>query len=574
MAHTDNVHAVVRRWPVVLAAVAAAVLAALATAGAGAAPPPTRYTATHTLYTGIGAADTAPGGIQLPVLALLATAGEVPAHVAERLGSVADPNALAARVEAVADAQLGTLTVTAGGADAEETERLADTFAAEILDFANDRAEQVRNDALQATNEQIVEYEARVRELDAQLATLPEESAEAGLVRAQRDGTIRQYGLGLERLAQLNNATDLGGRLFTLQAAASVAVSDRDLISPPRSLQSRIILALAVGLAGGVALALVLNRIDDKVRSRRDAEEAFGLPVVAEIPTIGSAILRKGPVSVTQPASYPAEAFRILRMALQLMPRWVLSPTRPATTGDDATSLAEVATTIEGRPKVILVTSPAPGEGKTTTAANLATSFGELVPVVIALDCDLRHPGLLQQFDVAGTTDAVTRSAKKGLRLWEVLIETAVPNVWCYSGANGAMQVLMGSNLESALTQAREIADMVIIDSGPVLTVNDAATLVPLVDAVIVVARSGRTTVESAQRTSELLARIEAPILGVVLTDVSRTLLSQRPSGRYYSSSPVLAKRARPRPRPRARDAQAAPPGMWSIPGPTRERSR
>lgn len=560
MASTEKLQAVLRRWPVVLAAVAAACLAALLTAGAGVAPPSVTYSATHTLYTGFSGGPTAPAGIQLPVLALLATTGEIPVRVAARVGSELEPAVLASRVTVTADSELGTLSVTAREGIAEAAVALADAYATEILAFANARAEDLRTQALDTTNEQIVTLESRVRQLDAQLGPLDPASAEAGLVRAQRDGAIRQYGLALERLSQLNDATDLGARLATLQAATAIPLTDEDLIAPPRSLRARLVIALVLGLAGGVVLALALHRLDDKVRSRRDAEDAFGLPVVAEVPNLPSALLRRGPVAIARPASYAAEAFRILRMALQLMPRWVLAPTRRTTDADEVANVLEDATSIEGQPKVVLVTSPAPGEGKTTTSANLAVSFGELGKVVIALDCDFRHPGLQQAFGgppAARNADATGPGATPALS--EMLVDSGAPNVWLLPRPSTA-DLLTDQFGASAIAQARELADIVVVDSGPVLTVNEAAALVPQVDAVLVVARSGRTTIASAQRTSELLARIEAPIVGIVLTDVPRSLLSQRPSGRYYSAPPLGLK-------PSGASARhARPAGTWSIP--------
>ena len=461
------------------------------------------------------------------------------------------------------DPELATLTVTATESDPVLAEAIADAYAAEIIAFANSRAEGRRGAALADTNAQVVEQEARIQELDATLATLEPDSAQAGLVRAERDGVIRQYGLTLERLTQLNDAAADEGELESLQNATAAQVPEEQFIEPPRSLRVRALIAGVIGLVLGALIALAMDRVDDKVRTRRDAQEAFGLPVVAEVPKIPASVRRRGMVVLVRPASYGAEAHRILRMGLQLMPRWVLPQRVSAASGEEPGAVVREAVSIEGPTKVVLVTSAEPGEGKTTTAANLAATFGELGKVVIALDCDFRHPTLHTPFglDDPGMNDVAHDGGAAAMSAG--LVATSLPNVMLLRG--GTESASQGA--DSAIQLARGVADVVVVDSGPILNVNDALALVPQVDAVIVVARSGRTTVAAARRTIELLGRVEAPILGVVLTAVPRALLSERPSGRYYQgpqakSAPKTGKSA-PK---KGKSPERRPPSAWTVP--------
>ena len=340
---------------------------------------------------------------------------------------------------------------------------------------------------------------------------------------------------------------------------------EEQFIEPPRTLRVRALIAGVIGLVLGAAIALAMDRVDDKVRTRRDAQEAFGLPVVAEVPKIPASVRRRGMVVLVRPASYGAEAHRILRMGLQLMPRWVLPQRVTAASGEEPGAVVHEAVSIEGPTKVVLVTSAEPGEGKTTTAANLAATFGELGKVVIALDCDFRHPTLHTPFglDDPGMNDVAHDGGAAALSAG--LVATSLPNVMLLRGGTESEPGSQGA--DSAIELARGVADVVVVDSGPILNVNDALALVPQVDAVIVVARSGRTTVAAARRTIELLGRVEAPILGVVLTAVPRALLSERPSGRYYQgpqakSAPKTGKSA-PK---KGKSPERRPPSAWTVP--------
>ena len=448
MHRSNRAQAIRRRWPVVALTVLVATAAAILTSAAAPPSEPSQsYRASHTLYVADAGAVVAPGGIRLPTLALLASGGDIPAAVVDRLDLDVEPADLQASVRVDSDPELATLTVTATEADPVLAEAIADAYAAEIIAFANSRAEDARGAALTDTNAQIVEQEARIQELDATLATLEPDSAQAGLVRAERDGVIRQYGLTLERLTQLNDAAANEGELESLQNATAAQVLEEQFIEPPRSLRVRALIAGVIGLVLGASIALAMDRVDDKVRTRRDAQEAFGLPVVAEVPRIPASVRRRGMVVLVRPASYGAEAHRILRMALQLMPRWVLPQRVTAASGEEPGAVVHEAVSIEGPTKVVLVTSAEPGEGKTTTAANLAATFGELGKVVIALDCDFRHPTLHTPFgldDGPGMNDVAHDGGAAALS--DGLVATSLPNVMLLRGGTESAGVA-GSRL-------------------------------------------------------------------------------------------------------------------------------
>lgn len=527
MESTTYVRMLERRWRVV----ALAVVVAMSTAWLvipGGRRPAGPFTATHILYRSPAAAPE--DAVNLRTLALLASAGEIPKRVASRLGADVPPEMLAAQIEAVGDDELGTLTISSTQADGEKAATLVNTFAEEVLALLREQS-RARNDAeRRELAEEIRGQEARIRELDQQLRQLgPDGSDAAG--EAARQALVNQYGAALERFDQLQRAREDTAGLATLQAGVPVPYTEEGF-QPPRSRSALLIIGAVLGLALGVLLVLVLERFDTKIRTRRGAETAFGLPVVAEVPRLEPQQSREWTiVTATDPASAFAEAYRRLRLGIQLMPRWVVPSPPPggalAEPQPAAASTAVPAHTAQGRAQVILVTSPAAAEGKTTTVLNLAASFAEVGSKVLVIDCDFRNPQLHRYFGVAqgpGVSDFLAQARRSRGSLQELPVrQTDLPGVSLLpSGAPSRNpSELIGPDQE-LLARTSGLADVIILDTAPILAVNDTAALIPRVDAVVVVARSGSTSAAAASRTTELLARLEARVLGVSLVDVPR----------------------------------------------------
>ncbi len=167
------------------------------------------------------------------------------------------------------------------------------------------------------------------------------------------------------------------------------------------------------------------------------------------------------------------------------------------------------------------ITSAAAGEGKSTTVANLAIALAEGGRRVIVIDADLRRPSLHTLFGV---------DRQEGLsNLWLVeqaqlpLLDTAAPGVRLLA-AGGApsnpLEVLASRRFDQVLALARAEADFVLVDTAPAGVLADAAVLAPRLDGMLLVVSAGRTKRDLARRAREQLERVNANLLGVVLTDV------------------------------------------------------
>lgn len=183
------------------------------------------------------------------------------------------------------------------------------------------------------------------------------------------------------------------------------------------------------------------------------------------------------------------------------------------------------------RMRRLLVTSSGPSEGKSTTSSNLAITFAQAGNRVILLDADLRRPFLHRVFQVSnlvGFTNVMVGEAS----LEEAIRPTEVPGLSVLTSGPippNPAEMLGSTRMIEVLDQLSDLADIVIIDSPPVIAVTDASVLAPLVDGVILVAGAGLVNREMAQRAKAQLEAVRARVLGVVLNGVEA-----EGSGYYY----------------------------------------
>ena len=211
-------------------------------------------------------------------------------------------------------------------------------------------------------------------------------------------------------------------------------------------------------------------------------------------------------VTITDPRSPASEAYRTLRTNLSFY-----SLDKPLRT--------------------LVVTSPAAGEGKSTTIANLAVTMAQSGRRTILVDTDLRRPTLHELFGAQmspGLTDMIMAEAGD-----LPLQKTEVENLWLLSsGAKppNPADMLGAARMEQIIAQLAEQADIVLFDAPPVMAAADAAILGARVDGVLLVIQAGKTRRDHSERAREILEKSRARIVGAALTNAPR----DRSIGEYY----------------------------------------
>jgi polysaccharide biosynthesis transport protein len=305
--------------------------------------------------------------------------------------------------------------------------------------------------------------------------------------------------------------------------------------SPSRPQKARnILLAILVGLVGGVGLALFREYLDNTVKSPDDIETLTGLPSLAVVPSLPglnghhrrlSRFSREahpqvtaGPrvelLSYVQPKSQISEAFRALRTSLLL-------------------------SQAEHPPQVILVTSALPREGKTTAAVNLAVTLAQLGDRTLLMDSDLRKPGVRRALNLTIGKEGGLSSYLAGVSTLDEVIIThpAITNLDALTTgpvAPSPADLLSSHRMREAITELRRRYKFIVIDSPPIMAATDAVILSSLTDGVLLVVRSGETPKEAFTRTRDLLAAVKSRLLGVVLNAVDSSAPDYYYSYRYY----------------------------------------
>jgi capsular exopolysaccharide synthesis family protein len=512
MTFQQAVRACLRRWWLILAIVVVAVGATFALTPASKRALP-QYTAKAILLPNPAPANSQ-SAVSLPQAAFETTVGAVPGLAASALHYGGNPAALAGEVNATTDQTVGTLSIAVSGPDGPRDAAVANAFASALNQY-------VTGTAVTAYQNQVSAVEARLNSLQAQINQyqgLPDPVSQAKLGAAED-----QYRLAYDQFQQLAAQGQPGAAFNELQKAVPVLTGGTN---PPRSRLTRALVAGLVGLLVAIALAIGLDLLWPRINDRTDAEREFGTPVLAEVPKLTRAELRDhGIHHLSRPrlASF-REAYRMLRTSILLM---------GSTDGQSSDGVVGAAEQLlVSGPQVILITSALPGAGKSTTVANLAVAMAESGRRVLICNADFRAPQVHLAFGLEpgpGLTDLLTE-AEGTQHLADMVHPTNVPGVsLVHSGTTiDSAAELVATRGARLLQEARSIADVVLLDTAPLLVVSDASELLPAVDAVIMVARAGQTSRDAARRSAELLDRAGIPVLGVVLIG------AQSPISYYY----------------------------------------
>jgi polysaccharide biosynthesis transport protein len=362
---------------------------------------------------------------------------------------------------------------------------------------------------------------------------LNESAIEYSILKRDLDSNRTLYEGLLEKLKEAGVTAGLRSNNFRIIDAARVPTFPSEP-NIPRNLS----FALVLGLISGVGLAFVLENLDNTVRTPEQATALSGLPALGMIP-LGSKSGNRGPTgkrlaltaskevmeTVTQirPQSQMAESYRALRTSLLL-------------------------SNLGAPPKVIVVTSARPQEGKTTTSINTAIVLAQKGVRVLLVDADLRRPSVHKTLGMglrSGLSNVLTGTATA-----EQTITTSpiLPNLFIMPAGTpppNPAELLASSNMRDLIIELRGQYDHIVIDTPPTLSVTDAVVLAPRADATILVIRSGQTTKQALRRSRDILMQVNAHVAGVLLNAVDLTSPDyyyyyeyQGKYGQYYQEDP------------------------------------
>ena len=263
-------------------------------------------------------------------------------------------------------------------------------------------------------------------------------------------------------------------------------------------------LGIIVGILSGFGIALLRDQLDNTVKTQETLEELTGTGAVGYIP-FDKNLGTEPAISFDNDNSATAEAFRKLRTNLQFL-------------------------TVDHPPRVLVVTSSSPSEGKSTTSINIALALAEAERTVVLVDGDLRRPRLAKYLDVLGSV-GVSTVLSGGAALDEVLQQTKFPRLSVLAAGPtppNPSELLGSLAAEKMLAELRSRFDYVIIDSAPLLAVTDGAILAAKSDGALVVVKAGKTRRDQLSHAIGMLNDVGATLLGAVLT-----MMPTRGSGAY-----------------------------------------
>ena len=392
-------------------------------------------------------------------------------------------------------------------ADIERAEQLQEIYRRQNRDqlATAQQANQMKTDNVMAS---IKEWEAKVVEANATIA-------EADRLKLNIQRTQSVY----DRLALLVQNVGISRNIDqeNLAILEPASPAKRSYSSEKAGLA----LAILGGLAAGLGIVFLIAIRDDRFTSVTEVNSTLGDTVVGLLPDVGQAGGSVMPLlALNDPRHIYAESYRSLRSALLFL----------ATEGE--------------RPKVLLIASAMPGEGKSTVAANLARTLALSGSRVLLVDGDLRKGHLHHLLGLQkepGLAELLNQTCDPD----KVMQQDSLPNltfISCgemHSGNPG--DLFLGSGLDQILARWRREFDYVVIDSSPLFAADDASCLAPKVDGTLFVVRSRQSSARAAREALELLAQRQARVLGVIFNGADTSARSYY----YYKYADYYPRRNR-----------------------------
>ena len=367
-------------------------------------------------------------------------------------------------------------------------DKLIQLFRADTLEKLKTRRESI--------GKQMENLQANIKEWEAKALDLSQRLAQFNRIKGKVDRLKTLYDRLTNNLKEIDVSQVVGGEdQVSIMEMATSPVSVR-----PGLIKS-LLIGFGIGALAGLAILVLLDRIDDRMASFSEFQHHFSENILGQIPKEKT----KDKVDLLQPDDARhvfAESYRNIRSSIFFMP-------------------------YDGpRPKSFLVTSAVPSEGKSTISANLAITMALSGARTLLIDCDLRRGGLREAFGISSKI-GFSEVLKQEVNWREVVVPTAYETLFVLPRGKTLSQPseqLLRDSTEALLKELYQHYDYVIIDSSPVLAADDTTSIAPKIDATIFVVRLSYTSARLTKKALELLYGRQVNIPGVILNFVDTSL--------------------------------------------------
>ncbi len=335
------------------------------------------------------------------------------------------------------------------------------------------------------------------QEQQQQALDLNEQLAQYAILQADWEQTKRLCDILDDRIKELNITEDVGALNISILEVARAA----DKPTQPQKAVS-MAKALVVGLMLGIGLALLRDWMDHRLRSAEEIATVLDLSILGVVPSMSKRlnIIDRGQKVHRDSGSPVAEAYRTIRTAV-----FFGAPKNKA--------------------KTILITSPAPADGKTTMASNLAIAMAQAGQKTLIMDCDFRKPMQHRIFEVNHQDIGLSSVLVGAMNLEDAIRPTGIEGLrllTCGLSVPNPSEILNSERFARILELLSNKYDRIIVDAPPVMPVTDAQILAAICDVTLLVLRADKSTRKTSQQARDGLRSVGANILGALVNDVPK----------------------------------------------------
>jgi succinoglycan biosynthesis transport protein ExoP len=426
---------------------------------------------------------------------MLVTSSTVMDRVASTLGYDTIPSGVSASL--IEGSQFIVVNVT--DTDPARAAQVANAVVAEFEIYVDELAADQASNRLAGIDTQLAAYDTRINEIDDQLAELnvPENADDPEIQQQISDLQQERATYNQERLALNTSRLTLSAGIMAsspqIDLASAAQVPTVPIEPKPRQ---ALMLGLFVGLMLGIGVVALLEFLDNTVKPEQNLQEITGAPVLATISSMGK--LQPGGAQVytmAQPQSSATEAMRLLRTNLDFA-------------------------SASGPINILTVTSPGPGEGKSTVTANIGVVMAQGGLEVAIIDADLRKPTQHRVFGIPNDRGLTTLLTHPEEDWRNVVTKVALPGLSLIPSGPlppNPADLVASNRFEELLARIGEDVDLILIDSPPVLSASDSLAIAARSDGVLLVCQSHKTRTDALRHAAHSVRQGGIRIVGVVL---------------------------------------------------------